>query len=425
MIRIDSVRPDSIASDLEIPPGSLLLRIDEHEVRDGLDLIFYQAEERIEVEIETSSGERLVYEVEKEPDEPLGLVPEPDKIRRCTNACPFCFVKGNPRSHALRPSLYVKDDDYRLSFLFGHYVTLTNLRESDWERILEQRLSPLFVSVHATDPDARLQMLKNPRSALINQHLDRLWEGGVVVHAQVVLCPGVNDGAVLDGTIRDLYRRGEAIRSLSIVPVGLTAHNDDRGIRPLTPGECLETLGEVQEIRNSALGERGFGWCYAADEMFLQAGLEPPGHEYFDDLELQSNGVGAISFLGDSVREGLNELPDLSGRRVLLVTGTSMGPTLTRLGDEITDACGAEITAVTVSNTLYGPSVTTAGLLPGVDYLAALRAHENHDLALVSRQALNDDGVFLDDVSLDDLRAELPELEIWPSDNIIDVLRRA
>jgi NifB/MoaA-like Fe-S oxidoreductase len=235
----------------------------------------------------------------------------------------------------------------------------------------------------------------------------------------------VNDDDVLDGTIRDLYRRGDAVRSLSIVPVGLTAHNDDRGIRPLTPGECVATLERVEAIREIAQEDRGFGWCYAADEMFLQAGLEPPGHEYFDDVELRSNGVGAISFLRDAVRGGLGELPDLGGKRVLLVTGTSMGPTLMRLAAEIADACGAEVTTCPVSNTLYGPSVTTAGLLPGADHLTALRANEGHDLALVSRQAMNDDGIFLDDVSLDDLRAALPELEIWPSDNIIDVLRRA
>lgn len=424
MIRVAHVRPDSIATELDIRPGTLLLRLNDHELRDGLDLTFYAAEERVELEVETPEGERVVYDIAKEPDERLGLVPEPDKVRRCTNACPFCFVKGNPKGRTLRPALYVKDDDYRLSFLFGHYVTLTNLREPDWERIVEQRLSPLFVSVHATDPEARLRMLKNPRSASIGEHLDRLWGGGVAVHAQVVLCPGVNDGAVLERTISDLYARGDAILSLAIVPVGLTAHNDDRGVRPLTASECLETLGRIDAIRETARSERGFGWCYAADELFLQTGLEPPGREYFDDLELESNGVGAISFLRDSVREGLDGLPRLGDMRIVLITGTSMGPSLTRLGDQIAEACGAEITTRAVPNTLYGPMVTTAGLLPGADHLTALRSHADYDLALLSRNALNEDDLFLDDLPLDELRAAIPKLEIWPSHNIIDALNR-
>jgi putative radical SAM enzyme (TIGR03279 family) len=424
MIRVAKVRPDSIATELDILPGTLLLRLNDRELRDGLDLLYYQADDQIELEVETRDGERLVFDIVKQPGEALGLVPEPDKVRRCTNACPFCFVKGNPKARNLRSALYVKDDDYRLSFLFGHYVTLTNLREPDWERIFEQRLSPLFVSVHATDPDVRMHMLKNPRSADIRENLDRLWGGGVAVHAQIVLCPGVNDGHVLDETIADLYARGRAVLSLSVVPVGLTAHNEDRGVRPLTTPECVEVLRQIDAVRETARSERGFGWCYAADEMFLQAGREPPGREYFDDLELESNGVGAISFLRDSVREGLDALPRLDGTRIVLITGTSMGPTLTRLADQMAEACGAEITTCAVPNTLYGPMVTTAGLLPGGDHLTALRSTPDHDLALLSRNALNEDDLFLDDMSLEELRAALPKLEIWPSDNVIDALSR-
>jgi putative radical SAM enzyme (TIGR03279 family) len=425
MIRVARVRRDSIATELDIQPGTLLLRLNDHELRDGLDLLYYQADDQIELEVETPNGERLVFDIVKQPDETLGLVPEPDKVRRCTNACPFCFVKGNPKARNLRSALYVKDDDYRLSFLFGHYVTLTNLREPDWERIFEQRLSPLFVSVHATDPEVRMQMLKNPRSADIRDNLDRLWGGGVAVHAQIVLCPGINDGPVLDKTIADLYERDRAILSLSIVPVGLTAHNEDRGVRPLTAPECVETLGRIDAVRETARSERGFGWCYAADEMFLQAGREPPGRDYFDDLELESNGVGAISFLSDSVREGLDALPRLDDTRIVLITGTSMGPSLTRLAGQMAEACGAEITTCAVPNTLYGPMVTTAGLLPGADHLTALRSKTDHDLALLSRNALNEDDLFLDDMSLEELRAALPKLEIWPSDNVIDALSRA
>ncbi|WP_420634711.1 DUF512 domain-containing protein [Candidatus Palauibacter sp.] len=424
MIRIARVEPGSIAADLELPAGLAVLEINGRPIRDSLDLLFHQAESSLHVLAEQRSGERLLLEIEKPVDEPLGIIPEPDKIRRCTNACPFCFVKGNPKLDKLRAPLYVKDDDYRLSFLHGHYITLTNLRPDDWDRIFEQRLSPLYVSVHATDPGVRLAMLKNPRSANIGEDLDRLSAGGILVHAQVVLCPDVNDGPHLTRTMEDLYQRGDAIRSLSIVPVGLTIWNAGRGGRALAPAECRAALAAIDAIRTRALAERGTGWCYAADEMYLQAGFEPPGPDYFDDQELESNGVGAISSLTHDVGRRLGELGALPGRRVVAVTGLSMGPTLSGLGDRIARRTGAEVSAVGVENTLYGPMVTTAGLLSGADHRNALREAQEFDVALFSAQALNDDDFFLDDVSLSELRADFPGRRIEPSRDFVDVLSR-
>ena len=424
MIRIASVEPGSIAADLELPAGLAVLEINGRPIRDGLDLLFYQAEPTLRVLAEQRTGERFLFEIEKPADEPLGIVPEPDKIRRCTNACPFCFVKGNPKSDKLRAPLYVKDDDYRLSFLHGHYITLTNLRPDDWDRIFEQRLSPLYVSVHSTDPTVRLGMLKNPRSANIGQDLDRLAEGRIAVHAQVVLCPDVNDGEHLARTVEDLYGRGDAIRSLSIVPVGLTSWNAALGGRTLEPAECRAALHAVDAIRERALSERGQGWCYAADEMYLQAGLEPPGAGYFDDHELESNGVGAISTLTDRVTGQLEALRPLEGRRVVAVTGTSMGPTMTRLAGRIARRTGAEVSTVAVENTLYGPMVTTAGLLPGADHRSALRGVGNFDVALFSAQALNDGDLFLDDMSLAELQADFSGRRVEPSHDLVDVLSR-
>lgn len=422
MIRIQRIEPDSIAEELALPVGLAVLSINGQPIRDGLDLLFYQADEQLVIEAETSDGESLVLEIEKPVDEPLGIVPEPDKIRRCTNACPFCFVKGNPRLEKLRPGLYIKDDDYRLSFLYGHYITLTNLRPDDWDRIFEQRLSPLYVSVHATDPAARLAMLKNPRSAAINEDLDRLAAGGILVHAQVVLCPEVNDGEILHHTMSSLYGRGGSIRSLSIVPVGLTAYNDDRGIRGLTREECASTIEAVDRARAGALAERGYGWCYAADELYLQAGLETPGASYFDERDLASNGVGAISVLTDRVAAGLDRLPRLAGRRIVAVTGRSMGPSLSALMKDVAAATGSEVETAVTANTLYGPMVTTAGLLPGEDHLTALEPYRDYDLALISAHALNDHDLFLDDMSLGDLTAALGGLRIEPSYDVIDVL---
>lgn len=422
MIRVAGIVPNSIADDLGISPGAAVLRVNGVPIRDSLDLVYHQSAEALTVEIEDGDGTPLLFEIEKEPDEPLGIQPEPDKIRRCTNACPFCFVKGNPKTDKLRASLYIKDDDYRLSFLYGHYVTLTNLSEEDWRRIEEQRLSPLFVSVHATDPDARKRMLVNPRSALINEHLDRLDRAGIRCHAQVVLCPGWNDGAVLERTIRDLYDRGDAVRSLSVVPVGLTGFNADRGIRPLTADESLETIALIETARRRAHEERGRGWCYAADELFIQAGDEPPGPAYFDDEDLVNNGVGAISTLESEVRAAVPGLPRMDGRRIVLVTGMSAARSIGALGDLIETATGARIETTARANTLYGPMVTTAGLLSGQDHLAALRPFHDFDLALFSRSALNDRNVFIDDLSLEELRGSLPDLTIWPSSRITDAL---
>lgn len=422
MIRVGSVRAGSIGDELGIGPGTLLLQINGRELRDALDLRFYESDEAIELLTRAPRGEDVLFDILKEPDESLGLVPEPDKVRRCTNACPFCFVKGNPKIEKLRAGLYIKDDDYRLSFMFGHYVTLTNLRDEDWARIFEQRLSPLYVSVHATDPDARLAMLKNPRSAEIGHHLDRLAAGGIRVHAQVVLCPGVNDGPILQRTIDDLYERGNAILSLSVVPVGLTSYNQDRGVRPLTVEECRRTIEMVERARARATAERETSWAFAADELFLLAGRDVPGFEYFDDLELVANGVGAVSDLRDRIETDLDTLPDLAGRRIVLVTGTSMAPHLRNLGERIAARTGATVVTVRAENRLFGPLVTTAGLLGGADHLEALGPYADFDLGLISRTAINDDDLFLDDWSLMDLRDALPDLEIWPSEHVTDVL---
>ncbi len=422
MVRVARVRRNSIGADLEIPPGAALISINGRDLRDSLDLRFYEADAEVRLETRLPSGQSVVYEIEKHPDEPLGLIPEADKVRRCTNACPFCFVKGNPKASRLRQPLYVKDDDYRLSFMFGHYVTLTNLRDDDWERIFEQRLSPLYVSVHATDPEARLRMLINPKAARIGEHLDRLQSGSIQVNAQVVLCPGINDGKVLERTITDLYAREDQIMSLSIVPVGLTEFNSDRGVRTLSVEECARALAMVDSIRERALEERGRAWCYAADEMFLQAGRELPDPGYFDDHELVANGVGAVSALTSAVRSDLDDLPSLEGKKVVLLTGTAMRPYLADLADEVSASTGAAVTTVAAHNSLYGPMVTTAGLLAGVDHARALDSYRDFDLALFSRTALNDQDLFLDDLSLSELRRDFPKLRICPSEHVTDTL---
>jgi len=420
---VSAVEPDTLADQMGLQAGDVILAVNDHPLRDVIDFRFYAAEEEIELTVQRD-GRELTLSGVRRYDQPVGVEfahPTFDvDIRRCNNKCEFCFVTQSPRG--MRRTVYIKDDDYRYSFLFGHFVTLTNLGDEDWERIEEQHLSPLYVSVHATDPDARRAMLINPRAALIEEHLDRLSAGGIRAHAQVVLCPGINDGEVLERTIRDLYARGDDVLSLSIVPVGLTEFNSDRGVRPLTRQECVEALTAIDAVRTLALRDRGRGWCYAADEMFLQAGLDLPESSYFDDHELVANGVGAVSALSASIRGDLDDLPRLSGKRILLVTGTSMLPYLEDLADEISTKTGASLHTTATTSTLYGPMVTTAGLLAGADHIRAIEPFRDFDLALFSRSALNDQDMFLDDLSLEDLGQVFPELRICPSEHVTDTL---
>jgi NifB/MoaA-like Fe-S oxidoreductase len=267
-------------------------------------------------------------------------------------------------------------------------------------------------------------MLVNPRSREINEHLDRLRELGVRIHAQAVLCPDVNDGPVLDRTISDLYDRGEAILSLSVVPVGLTKFNADVGIRGMSADESRRVLAQVEAVRERAAAERGHPWCYASDEMFLAAGAEAPGAEYFDNDELVANGVGAVSHFREAVREDLPKLPSLSGLRIALLTGRAMGPTMAELAGEIREASDADVEAVAIDNSLYGSHVTSAGLLSGADYAEGLRSGRQVDLAILSREAINEDEAFLDDVRLRDLGAGSPGLEVRASDRLTDLLVR-
>jgi NifB/MoaA-like Fe-S oxidoreductase len=238
----------------------------------------------------------------------------------------------------------------------------------------------------------------------------------------VVLCPGINDGEILNRTIEDLYGRGEWILSLSVVPVGLTNYNHDRGGRQLSETESARALTQIDGIRARALDERGHGWCYAADELFLQAGAAVPRSRYYDDRELVGNGVGAMAELGDLIRADLPRLGGLDGCKLLLLTGTSMGPYLDVLGTEIAEASGARVDTIAIQNSLYGPLVTTAGLLAGRDYVEAARSRADADTVIFSRLALNAENLFLDDMSLAELQAALPDVDIWPSEHVTDVL---
>ena len=416
MVRIAEVLPGTIADELSLEIGSRVVRINGERVRDALDFRFLEVDGYLEVEIAAADGEATVYEIDKEPGEPLGVVAAPDPVRQCANKCVFCFIDGNPAR--ARDTLYLKDDDFRLSFTYGSYVTLTNLGPRGLQRLIEQRLSPLYVSVHATEPAVRERLLGVPRGGAIVEELRALLAGGLEVHTQVVLCPGWNDGAHLDRTIDDLWSLGSGVQSLSVVPVGLTRYNLDRPVRLLLPEEAAAAIGQVARARARALRERGTGWAYVGDEMFFIAGRELPTGEYYDDWPLTENGVGAVRALLDAFRAGVESLPSLDGRRIAVVTGTRMAPVLAPLVERVNARTGSLAEVVAVENGYFGPTVTTAGLLGGGDIRAAL-GDRAWDAVLLPAEALNDDERFIDDVPLAQLIGLLSPARVMPAHELV------
>lgn len=423
MIRIAQILPGSIAEALSLDVGSRILRINGSPVRDVVDLRFLEADAALEVEIAPAAGgDSVVYEIEKEPDEGLGVVPAPDVVRQCANKCVFCFVDGNP--DGARQTLHLKDDDFRLSFTYGSYVTLTNLGPKGFDRLIEQRLSPLYVSVHATEPEVRERLLGVGYGGDVIERLRRLLDAGLDVHTQVVLCPEWNDGAHLDRTLDDLWTLGPGVLSISVVPVGLTKYNLGRPVRLLAPGEAAAAVDQVQRARERAMRERGAGWAYAADDMFFIAGRPLPAARYYDDWPLMENGVGSVRRFLDEFEAGLEGLPPLHGQRIGILTGTRMAPVMGPLAPRLAAATGARVEVVPVVNRMFGETVTTAGLLPGRDLLAAALRAGPFDAVLLPAEALNDDGVFVDDLSLDDLMERLEPARVLPGYELTATLAR-
>jgi putative radical SAM enzyme (TIGR03279 family) len=409
VVKVTEVHPESLGAELGLEPGSELLSINGRELHDFLDWEFLSAEEAFELDVRQPDGERITFEIERALDDPFGLSLEPPRVRRCANRCDFCFVDGLPQG--LRPGLYVRDDDYRLSFRFGHFVTMTNLKDWDIDRIIEYRLSPLYVSVHATDPVTRRLVLRNPLAQDILPLLRRFAGHGIVFHTQIVMSPGVNDGAVMEQTLSDLYALGDVVLNCSVVPVGLTEHSKHHLVREPTADECRAAVATVERWEARAQAERGSTWAFGADELYNRAGLSLPPESAYGTFEQVENGVGAVRFLQRQVREDREQFRAWDGLRIGVVTGTAMGALMPPVLDDIASASGASVELIVVENTLFGPSVTTAGLLPGRAIQAALASRTDFDLVLIPGEAVNDNGLFMDDMPFLELstgqRAEL------------------
>ena len=419
MVRVSKVRAGSIADELEIVPGTELLSVNGRELRDFLDWEFLAADDELLLEARLPSGEAVVYEIERPEGEAIGVELVPPTVRRCANRCEFCFIEGLPAG--LRKNLYVRDDDYRLSFAYGNFATLSNVKDRDIERILEYRLSPLYVSVHATPWEARKILLNNPRVPDIVAQLTRLAEGGIQFHGQMVIVPGLNDGAVLEQSLTDLWSLGDAVLSVAIVPVGLTQFSHLYTGTPMDAAKAAVLLDVTHRWSARAQRERGENWVFGSDELYLLAGRPLPDAEHYGDFAQIENGVGAVTSLRQRVRRGLTSLPRLDGRRIGVVTGVSMAPLMPELLDQLRQTTGAEFDLIRVENSLFGPTTTTAGLLVGADIRRALADRADLDLALIPAETINEDGIFLDDESFIAVREAMP-MPVYPSYDFIDVL---
>lgn len=407
-MKITKVEKNSTAEQLGLHAGDDVVKINGHGISDIIDYRFLIAEENIEMEVRRN-GASLIYEIEKGYDDHLGLSFEDIKIRHCGNDCPFCFVDQNPKG--MRSGLYFRDEDFRLSFLSGHYVTLTNLSKRDMDRIVWQRLSPLYVSVHATEPRVRRFLFGIKHDDRLFEKLDFLTKNDIELHTQIVLCPGINDGAILKKTIWDLAEFLPNLKSVSLVPVGLTKHRE--GLTPLKPvtSEYAKELIEITDVYAADFFERvGEYFVYASDEFYIMAGMPLPPAERYDRFYQMENGVGMVRYLLDDFEHQESRFPQnisepLNATFVTarLASGFMQDTIIPALNKIENFQADLEV----VENRFYGSSIGITGLLTAQDVFNHLSKKELRDVVYLPANCLNNQSVFLDDWSMDDLSTKL------------------
>ncbi len=391
-------------------PGDRILSINGHCLRDVIDYRFYAAEEELDIVAERGAAELFTFHAERHYDQDLGLeftTPTFDGIRRCCNQCDFCFIHQMPLG--LRASLYIKDDDYRYSFLFGNFVTLTNLMEEDWARIGEQRLSPLYVSVHATDAHLRARILGVAQAPDVVTQLRRLGALGIDVHTQIVVTPGLNDGPALEQTVQDLAALYPAVVSIAVVPVGITRYHSC-GLRPLTAEEAASVVARIKPLQRGYRRRLGIGLVYCADEFYLMAGLDLPSAKGYDGFPQLANGVGLTRQLLDDWAQTQHQghRPLRLCRGVTLVCGTLIAPTMRVLAAELTEWAGTAVAVEAVPNDFFGSTVSVSGLLVGEDVVSALQAKDLGDWLVLPTAMFDETGqLTLDGYGLQDIEERL------------------
>ncbi len=420
MIRVTQVAPDSIGEGIGLVPGAELLTVDGRKLDDFLDWEFLTAEEEFTLLYRLPADEtEHEVEVERPIEEHLGVAVEPPRIKRCANRCDFCFVDGNPEG--VREVLQIRDDDYRLSFRYGNFATLTNLKQHDVDRIIEYRLSPLYVSVHATDPQIRRWVLRNPQAEDLLAQMHHFADHGIEMHTQIVMSPGKNDADVMTQTLDDLWEFGEKILTVSVVPIGLTEFSKHHLVSEPDRDQCQDAVRRLEAAITRAQLERGITWAYGADELYLRAGVELPPEERYDSFDQVENGVGSVRWLQRQVREGAPHLPSWAGKRIGVLTGMSMAALMPQVLEPLQAATGATFDLIAIENDLFGPRVTTAGLLTSEAIRVAIETMPPADLVLIPGECINDDGLFIDSISLADVQATTA-MPIRPSKTFIDAL---
>ncbi len=426
MIDIINIEPSGIAAELNLKPGDKLLRINGHEIRDQLDYRFYTAEEYVELEIE-KGGERVIFEIEKEFHEDLGIGLQEMELMSCGNNCPFCFVYQNPKG--MRRGIYFKDEDYRFSFLYGHYVTLTTVGEADLKRIVEQHLSPLYISVHSTEAETRKLLLGIKHDDRLMEKIEYLTSNGIELHTQVVLSPDINDGEIFEKTVNDLKRFYPGVRSVAVVPLGLTRHRKNlMTMRLHTVDELNRMIEYTNKLRLVLRKELDDAFVYLSDEFFIKADAELPPADYYDDFYQIENGVGEFRDMVDRFESAFPQMNKTLKKpvRVNWVTGTLAAPWLNKfILTRLKTIQNLEIKLIPVVNEFFGETITISGLLTGQDIAAALQKQPKADLVLLPPRVLNKDGLFLDDETVPGLQEKVEmNCHVVREDisNIVDVI---
>ncbi|HEX8071186.1 MAG TPA: DUF512 domain-containing protein [Pyrinomonadaceae bacterium] len=411
-VLIAGVEPASLAAELELAAGDRVLKVNGRAVRDYLDFRFLTGgETELTLAVRKPSGEEWEIELERAEGEDFGLEFEQIAPRQCANECLFCFCKGNPPD--ARKSLFVRDEDIRLSFLYGNYTTLTSITEDELRRVVEQRLTPQYVSVHATDLDVRAYLLGVDKArADISQKLRRLLDAGIEIHAQVVLCPGINDGGILRRTINDLAAEHPLVKSIAIVPLGLTRYNTDARLTPVTAEFCRRTIKELKPLQASLRARLGTTFAFLGDEMYLRAGLPVPARAHYGDYPQIEDGVGMVrSFREDfqRLRRRLERRPPAraSAAHGTILTGTLFAPVLRPLVERLNERFGTRLRVAAVENKYFGPEIVVAGLLTGTCVLAAREQIAGDFVLLPGAARKSDDPIMLDGTRLADLERRL------------------
>ena len=404
---IFEVEPESIACELGLEPGDRIIAINGHPVRDLIDYRFLEADESLNIEVRKSNGEDWILDVEKDYDQSLGIKFGNEgfgDIRRCINKCLFCFVDQMPPG--MRKTLYIKDDDFRLSFWSGNFITLTNVSDSELRRIAGQRLSPLYISVHTTNPELRRQMLGSRRAGLILEQLRYLAGEGINVHTQVVLCPGFNDGMELERTAADLASLWPEVRSCAVVPVGLTRFRHGCYLLRGVTGEEARRLAQwVAQKQKEYMSSFNYPFIFAADEFYLMSGVPVPPSKRYADFPQTENGVGLVRLFLDEWERVRNKLPsELPPKKLTLATGVLGEMVLRPVVARLNTIKGLEVRLKAVKNKFFGERVTVAGLVTGKDLIDQIVSDGIGDyLVIPSVMMKKEEAVFLDDITLEDI----------------------